>query len=58
MAVSEALAKAQKKYTKEKTRSICIRLNRETDADVLDKLATVANKADYIRELIRKDMER
>ena len=58
MAMSEALVKAQKKYTKEKTRSICIRLNRETDADVLEKLDTIGNKADYIRELIRKDMER
>ena len=57
MAMSEALAKAQKKYTKEKTRSICIRLNKETDADVLDKLDAVTNKADYIRELVRKDME-
>lgn len=57
MAISEALAKAQKKYAKEKTRSICIRLNRETDADVLDKLDAVTNKADYIRELVRKDME-
>lgn len=57
MAISEALAKAQKKYTQEKTRTFYIRLNKETDADIIEKLETVQNKTDYIRELVRKDME-
>ncbi len=56
MAISEALAKAQKKY-QEKTRTFYIRLNKETDADIIEKLETVQNKTDYIRELVRKDME-
>lgn len=56
MAISEALAKAQKKY-QEKTRTFYIRLNKETDADIIEKLESVQNKTDYIRELVRKDME-
>lgn len=56
MARSEALVKAQNKYDR-KIKTIGIRLNTEKDADVLEKLEAVANKTDYIRDLIRKDME-
>lgn len=33
-----------------------IRFNNEKDADVIEKLNSVPNKADYIRQLVRKDI--
>ena len=33
-------------------------LNKKTDADILDFLATVHNRQGYIKALIREDMER
>ena len=37
------------------TRVFMFRLNKERDADVIEKLDSVPNKADYLRELVRKD---
>ena len=37
---------------------ILLNLNTETDADVLEKLASVRNKQGYIKMLIRQDMKR
>lgn len=53
---SEALIKAQDRYEK-KRMCVNIRLNKETDFDIIDKLNTVGNKQGYIKELIRKDIE-
>lgn len=53
---SEALIKAQDKY-EQKRMCINIRLNKETDLDIIEQLNNVGNKQGYIKELIRKDIE-
>lgn len=53
---TEAQLKASAKYDKSNTKSIFLKLNIKTDADVLEHLETVGNKQGYIKELIRKDM--
>ena len=47
---------AQAKYDAQHTVQIKLKLNKETDADILEQLAKVGNKQGYIKELIRKDM--
>ena len=44
------------KYDKENTKRVYIKLNKNTDKDILDYLESVSNKQGYIKELIRKDM--
>lgn len=56
---SEAQKQAQKKYdeaSKGKWRMIHLKLNRETDADVIDKLEKSKNIQGYIKSLIRADI--
>lgn len=53
---TEAQIKAQKKYDAENTRQVHLKLNRNTDKDVLDKLDEVPSKQGYIKELIRRDL--
>lgn len=48
--------KAITKFTKEKTVSVNLRLNKNTDADIIAKLETVPSKMGYIKDLIRADM--
>ena len=45
------------KYDKENTKRVYIKLNKNTDKDILDYLESVSNKQGYIKELIRKDMK-
>ena len=40
----------------ENTQRIYLRLFCKADADIIAKLETVANKTDYIRQLIRADI--
>lgn len=57
---TDAQKRAQKNYdlnNKDKFKKLSFKLNRETDADVLDKLASVDSMQGYIKELIRKDIE-
>lgn len=35
-----------------------LKYNARTDADVIERLASVPSKQDYIRRLIRRDIER
>lgn len=44
------------KFTKEKTISVNLRLNKNTDADIIAKLETVDSKMGYIKALIRADI--
>jgi hypothetical protein len=44
------------KFTREKTVSVNLRLNRNTDADIIEKLASVPSKMGYIKALIRADI--
>lgn len=57
---TDAQKRAQKNYdlnSKDKFKKLSFKLNKETDADVLDKLASVDSMQGYIKELIRKDIE-
>lgn len=57
---SEAQKRAQRNYdinNRDKFKVINLKLNRETDADVLEKLASVDNMQGYIKSLIRKDIK-
>lgn len=51
-----AQAKAQARYDKANTKQVMLKLNRNTDADILAKLAEVGNVQGYIKQLIRKDI--
>lgn len=50
--------KASIKYNKNNVRQIKLNLNIKTDADVIAALDAVENKQGYIKELIRKDMQK
>lgn len=47
----------QARYHKAHTVSLNIRLMKNTEQDIIDKLNSVPNKAGYIKALIRADME-
>ena len=51
-----AQRKAIAKYDAENTKQIMLKLNKKTDADVLEALETVANRQGYIKELVRNDL--
>ena len=44
-------------WRKKTSVAFTIKLNRATQEDVIDKLASVDNKTSYIVSLIRKDLE-
>lgn len=50
--------KAISKFNKESTVSVNLRLNKNTDADIIEKLANVPSKMGYIKELIRADIQK
>ena len=54
--VSEARIKAQARYDKENTQTCILKLNKKTDADILEKLKAVTSKQGYIKELVRSDL--
>jgi hypothetical protein len=54
---SEAKLKASAKYDKQNTRIIQMKLNKKTDADILDYLDAQDNRQGFIKELIRKHMK-
>lgn len=51
-------SKAKRDWIKANTTNITMKLNHRTDADILEKLATTENRTGYIKQLIRKDIER
>ena len=53
---SDALLKAVNKYDSKNTRGIYLKLNVNTDKDILDHLDGMDNKQGYIKELIRSDL--
>ena len=53
---SESQKRAVAKYDVKNTRKIVLKLNKRTDADILDHLYRIDNRQGYIKELIRKDM--
>lgn len=57
---SQAQKDAQKRYdqkSRDKFKIITLKLNKETDSDILDKLSIVDNMQGFIKDLIRKDMQ-
>jgi hypothetical protein len=57
--MTEAQKRAQKKYdeaNKAKWRMIHLKLNKEADADIIQKLEKVENIQGYIKKLIRADL--
>ncbi len=46
---------AQERYDKDNTIQIRLKLNKKTDADIIEKLNSVGNKQGYIKRLIRED---
>ena len=54
----KARDRAQARYDATHTTQIHLKLNNGTDADILDRLATVGNKQAYIKDLIRADIEK
>ena len=55
--VSESQKESNKKYDKNNTKQIKLKLNLKTDRDILDKLNSVGNKQGYIKKLIRNDIK-
>lgn len=50
-------SKAVWEYNKENTVQVALRLNKNTDADVIRWLNAQKNKQGYIKELIRQDID-
>ena len=48
---------ADMKYKKANTKQIALRLNYNTEADILKKLESVENTQGYIKDLIRADIK-
>lgn len=57
MAVSEAQKKASAKYEAANVKRVMLKLNFNTDMDILEKLDEVDNVNGYIKRLIREDMK-
>lgn len=57
MARTEALKKAQDKYS-QKVKQVILKFNTETEPDLLEHLQKQDRIQTYIKELIRKDMEK
>ena len=55
--MTQAKKRANEKYDKANTKQFRMKLNINTDADILDRLASVPNKQGYVKALIRADIE-
>lgn len=53
---SEAQSRAQKKYDKAHTKGVYLKLNKETDADIIKFLEFHGNTQGLIKELLRAYM--
>ena len=54
--VSEAKKRANERYDAENTVQVKMKLNKNTDADIIEWLAGISNRQGYLKELIRADM--
>ena len=54
--MTEAQKKANAKYDASHTKQIMLKLNKKSDADILEKLEQTGNKHGYIKGLIREDI--
>ena len=46
------------RYNKLNTTTLCIRLNRKTDTDIIERLKAVHSKQGYVKRLIRADIQK
>lgn len=53
---SESRLRANAKYDAAHCTGLYLKLNNETDKDILEKLSSVSNRQGYIKNLIRKDI--
>ena len=53
---TEAQKRAREKYNKETYKFTTFKLNKTTEADLIEHLEAQPNKQGYIRSLIKKDM--
>lgn len=53
---TEAQRRAKQRYDA-KTVQYVFRLRMDGDSDVIDKLKSVPNKTDYLRKLVRQDID-
>ncbi len=58
MAVSDAKKRANAKWNQENLKQFAIAFNKKNDSDVIKRLEEVPNRADYIRQLVRSDIEK
>lgn len=49
---------SQERYDKANTIQVKLKLNKNTDADIIERLDSVDNRQGYIKELIRKDIRK
>lgn len=47
----------EQRYRREKTTNLYIRLFKNTEKDIIEKLDSMPNKSGYVKDLIRKDVE-
>ena len=57
MAETEAQKRAREKYEAKTKVQVLLKLNRNTDSDILEKLEKVDSKQGYIKSLIRADIK-
>ena len=60
MSTRDARLRAQIKYDeahKDDFKRYSLKFNKKADAEIIFRLETIPNKMEYIRELIRKDIE-
>lgn len=50
--------KRSNEWNRKNLKSVTIQLNKVSDSDVIKKLNSVSNRTDYIRQLIRKDLNK
>ena len=55
---SDARKRADSKYDANHTKQVKLKLNLETDKDILERLEEVDNKQGYIKALIRSDIKK
>ena len=55
---TEGQKRAKERYDKKNTVQLHFKLNKRTDADILEHLKRIGNKQGYVKALIRKDMRK
>lgn len=55
---TDALSRAQVNYQQRRLRQFKFWVQKEQEWDIIEKLESVPNKGQYIKDLIRKDIER